>query len=79
MLGSHVAGKAIEVLLAVGETGKTLRQRNAAQIFGVPVGPGQGPGGGRQESLVLCRCKHAYLSWSSNRKPRCMHGDVQVN
>ena len=61
VLGGHVAREAVEVLLAIGETGKSLRQGNAAQVFGVPAWAGQRPRGGREKSLAFCYGKHAYF------------------
>ena len=58
VLRRHVAGETIEMLFAVGEAGEALRERNAAQIFGVPARPRQCAGGGGEQRLVLGGGEH---------------------
>src|SRR5262249_51351119 len=79
MLSRHVTREAIEMLLAIGEAGKTLREGNAAQILGVPARAGQRPRGRSEKSFAFCRSKHATSPHFTNGKPRCAHGFVQVN
>jgi hypothetical protein len=58
VLRRHVAGKAVEVLLAIGELRKAVRQRCAAQIGGVPGRPRQRAGGGGEQGLALGGGEH---------------------
>src|SRR5262249_56294510 len=45
MLSRHVTREAIEMLFAIGEARKALRQGKSAQILGEPTGAGQRPRG----------------------------------
>jgi hypothetical protein len=74
-----MASETIEMLLAIGEAGKSLRKRNAAEVLGVPAWAGQCPGGGGEKSPVFCGRKHAYFSSFTNRKLRCIRRFVELN
>jgi hypothetical protein len=58
VLVGDMAGEAVEVLLAVAELREALRQRQAAQVGGVPAWPRQGAGRGGQQRFVFCRREH---------------------
>ena len=60
VLGRHVAGEAVEMLFPVGQPREALRQRNAAQILGVPAWAGQSPGGGGEQGLALADGQHGH-------------------
>ena len=70
MLRRHVAGQTVEMLFAVGEAGEALRERNAAQVFGVPARPRQRAGGGGEKRLVLCGGEHPNFLPVSCRRQR---------
>ncbi|MGA7099138.1 MAG: hypothetical protein WB019_02580, partial [Pseudolabrys sp.] len=46
MLCCDMARETIEVLFAISEAGKTLRQRYTTEVLGVPIGTGQCAGRG---------------------------------
>ena len=62
VLGCHMAGETIEMLLAIGEAGKSVGERNAAEILRVPAWTGERPGRRGEKSPAFCGCKHASFS-----------------
>jgi hypothetical protein len=58
VLARDVASEAIEMLLAIRLLRESLRQRHAAQVCGVPAGPRQRAGGGRQQRLAFGGGEH---------------------